>query len=138
MNTTNANVPIVARRPVLRWAVLIGGIAVGFATGLLTAKSFSFSANAPKAAFAAKPTQPAAAPAPATSAGFDHSAPPDHSSHFEHCPFGSAPGTGPLSNLPQVERTGLTPPPSISLFATLRLGVRLDRAHGARAPPLLA
>jgi hypothetical protein len=36
MNTTNANVPIVARRPVLRWAVLIGGIAVGFATGLLT------------------------------------------------------------------------------------------------------
>ena len=78
------------------------------------------------------------APAPPTSAGFDHSAPPDHSSHFEHCPFGSAPGTGPLSNLPQVERTGLTPPPSISLFATLRLGVRLDRAHGARAPPLLA
>ena len=66
MTTTNANVPIVARRPVLRWAVLIGGIAVGFATGLLTAKSFSFSANAPKAAFAAKPTQPAA-PVPATS-----------------------------------------------------------------------
>ena len=65
MNTTNANVPIVARRP-MRWAVLVGGIAVGFATGLLTAKSFSFSANAPKAAFAAKPTQPAA-PVPATS-----------------------------------------------------------------------
>ena len=74
----------------------------------------------------------------ATSARSDHSVPPGHSSHFEHCPFGSAPGTGPLSNLPQVERTGLTPPPSISLFATLRLGVRLDRAHGARAPPLLA
>jgi hypothetical protein len=66
MNTTNANVPIVARRPALRWAVLIGGIAAGFATGLLTAKSFSFSANAPKAAFAAEPTQPVAAPAPAT------------------------------------------------------------------------
>ena len=68
MNTTNANVPIVARRPVLRWAVLIGGIAVGFATGLLTAKSFSFSSNDPKAAIAAKPAQAAAAPAPATSA----------------------------------------------------------------------
>jgi hypothetical protein len=67
MNTTNANVPIVARRPVLRWAVLIGGIAVGFATGLLTAKSFSSSANVTKAAIAAKPTQPAAAPAPAPS-----------------------------------------------------------------------
>jgi hypothetical protein len=65
MTTTNANVPIVARRPVLRWAVLIGGIAAGFATGLLTAKSFSFSAHEPKAAIAAKP--PAAAPAPETS-----------------------------------------------------------------------
>ena len=54
MKTTNANVPIVARRPVLRWAVLIGGIAVGFATGLLTAKSFSFSSNEPKSAIAAR------------------------------------------------------------------------------------
>jgi hypothetical protein len=66
MNTTNANVPIVARRP-MRWAVLVGGIAVGFATGLLTAKSFSFSAE-PKVAIAAKPIQPAAAPEPTTSA----------------------------------------------------------------------
>jgi hypothetical protein len=67
MNTTNANVPIVARRPVLRWAVLISGIAVGFATGLLTAKSFSFSANETKAPIATKQAQPAATPAPATS-----------------------------------------------------------------------
>ena len=67
MTTTNANVPIGARRPVLRWAVLIGGIAVGFATGLVTAKSFSFSANEPKSAITAKSTQPAVAPAPATS-----------------------------------------------------------------------
>ena len=67
MKTTNANVPIVARRPVLRWAVLIGGIAVGFATGLLTAKSFSFSSHAPQSAIAAKSNQPAVAPAPATS-----------------------------------------------------------------------
>jgi hypothetical protein len=66
MNTTNANVPIVARRPVLSWAVLVGGIAVGFATGLLTAKSFSFTSKEPKAAIAAKATQPAAAPAPTT------------------------------------------------------------------------
>jgi hypothetical protein len=67
MTTTNANVPIVARRPVLRWAVLVGGIAAGFAIGLLTAKSFSFSSNEPKAAIAAKPAQPAAALAPAPS-----------------------------------------------------------------------
>jgi hypothetical protein len=75
---------------------------------------------------------------PATSAGSDHSLPPNHSSHFEHCPFGAAPGTGPLSSLPQVERTGLSAAPSISHFVTLRLGVRLDRAHAARAPPALA
>jgi hypothetical protein len=68
----------------------------------------------------------------------DHSAPPNHSPHFEHCPFGSAPGTGPLSSLPRVALTGLTAPPAISHFATLRLGVRLDRAHAARAPPALA
>jgi|SRR5580700_9405141 hypothetical protein len=67
MKTTNANVPIVARRPVLRWAVLIGGIAGGFATGLLTAKSFSFSSNAPKSVIAAKSNQPAVAPASAAS-----------------------------------------------------------------------
>ncbi len=67
MTTTNANVPIVARRPVLRWAVLVGGIAVGFATGLLTAKSSSFSSNEPKAAVAAESNQSGAAPAPTTS-----------------------------------------------------------------------
>ena len=67
MKTTNANVPIVARRPVLRWAVLIGGIAVGFATGLLTAKSFSYSWNEPKSAIAARSNQTAVAPASATS-----------------------------------------------------------------------
>jgi hypothetical protein len=73
-----------------------------------------------------------------TTAGSDHSVPPDHSSHFEHCPFGSAPGTGPLSSLPRVQLTALAAPSSIGHFATLRLGVRLDRAHAARAPPALA
>jgi hypothetical protein len=71
-------------------------------------------------------------------AGTDHSVPPDHSSHFEHCPFGSAPGPGPLSSLPQVARTQLDAPPATSHFATLRLGAHLDRAHAPRAPPLLA
>jgi len=74
----------------------------------------------------------------ATSAGSDHSVPPDHSRHFEHCPFGSAPGTGPLSTVPRVRLTGPGTPPSISHFATLRLGVDLDHARAARAPPLLA
>jgi hypothetical protein len=73
-----------------------------------------------------------------TSAGSNHSVPPDHSSHFEHCPFGSAPGSGPLSSLPHVVQAHLSAPPAIGHFATARLGVRLDRAHAARAPPLLA
>jgi hypothetical protein len=70
--------------------------------------------------------------------GSGHSVPPNHSPHFEHCPFGSAPATGPLPSLPRVARTGISPAPAISHFATLRLGVRLDRAHAARAPPVLA
>ena len=70
--------------------------------------------------------------------GSDHSAPPNHSPHFEHCPFGSAPGTGPLSSLLQVRLAVLNAAPSVSRFATLRQGVRLDRAHAARAPPSLA
>src|ERR1700728_3884655 len=63
---------------------------------------------------------------------------PDHSSHFEHCPFGSAPGSGPLPSLPRVAQAGLTAAPAIAHFATLRLGARLERAHAARAPPFPA
>jgi hypothetical protein len=73
-----------------------------------------------------------------TPAASDHSAPPDHSSHIDHCPFGTAPGTGPLPSLPRVAQTGLTAAPTLGQFATLRLGMRLERAHAARAPPFLA
>lgn len=68
----------------------------------------------------------------------DAATPGKHSSHVEHCYFGSAPGSGPLSSLLQIPRTGLSTAPSIAHFATLRLGTRLDRAHAARAPPALA
>jgi len=60
MNTTNANVPLVARRRPLVWAAVVASVAIGFATGLLTARSFSFTASGPKEALAAK-ANPAAA-----------------------------------------------------------------------------
>ncbi len=67
-----------------------------------------------------------------------HTVPPGHPSHFEHCPFGSAPGAAPLPSLPRVAQPELTAAPAIGHFATRRVGVRLERAHAARAPPFLA
>ncbi len=66
----------------------------------------------------------------------DQPAPPDHSSHFEHCPFGTAPATGPIAAVPALPAGGLRAFPPAGDFVTLRLGVRLDRAHQPRAPPL--
>jgi len=64
MNTTNANVPIVARRRPLLWAVIVASLVAGYATGLLTAKSFPFTARAPKEPIAAKINPPDADSAP--------------------------------------------------------------------------
>ena len=65
-------------------------------------------------------------------------APPDHSSHFEHCPFGTAPAAGPIANVPALHAGGLTAFPSVGDFVMLRPGARLDPAHQPRAPPRLA
>jgi hypothetical protein len=65
----------------------------------------------------------------------DPHAPPGHPSHFEHCPFDSAPATGPTANVPALHAAGLTPSPPLGDFVTLRLGARLDAAHQPRAPP---
>jgi len=62
MNTTNANVPTVARRILLPWAAILAGIAVGFATGLFTGTSSSHP-RTPNPAVAAKADRPAAAAA---------------------------------------------------------------------------
>ena len=64
MNTTNANVPTVARRLLLPWAAIFAGLAIGFATGLFTGKSLSHASTPP--AVAAKAQQPAEAAAVAT------------------------------------------------------------------------
>jgi hypothetical protein len=64
-------------------------------------------------------------------------APPDQPSHFEHCPFGSAPASGPIAHVPAIRLTGLTAFAPIGDYLTLRLSARLERAHQPRAPPRL-
>jgi hypothetical protein len=59
-------------------------------------------------------------------------------SHFENCPYGSAPAAGPLSHI-----IAFAPPaPIVSqllvAFAALHFGVQLPRAHQPRGPPSLA
>jgi hypothetical protein len=68
---------------------------------------------------------------------YQHAA-PGHSSHFEHCPFGTAPAAGPIANVPAFHAAGLTALPPAVDFVPLRLGARLDPAHQPRAPPRLA
>jgi hypothetical protein len=57
--------PAVRGHRMLRWIAVIGGMTIAFATGLVTAKSFSFTA-VPRAAVSAIVNQPAAASAPTT------------------------------------------------------------------------
>jgi hypothetical protein len=67
MNMVSSNAPTVHRHRVLRWAAVVCGMTGAFATGLLTAKSFSFTAERPHAAINAVVNQSAAASAPTTS-----------------------------------------------------------------------
>jgi len=57
--------PAVRGHRMLRWIAVIGGMTIAFATGLVTAKSFSFTAERPHAAVGVV-NQPAAASAPTT------------------------------------------------------------------------
>ena len=67
VNMVSLNASTVHRHRVLRWAAVVCGMASAFATGLLTAKSFSLAAERPHAAINAVVNQPVAAAAPATS-----------------------------------------------------------------------
>ena len=67
MDMIASNAPTAHGHRMLRWAAVIGGMTVAFATGLLTAKSFSFTAERPHAAVNAAVNQSAAASAPTTS-----------------------------------------------------------------------
>ena len=50
MNMISSNAPTVHRHRMLRWAAVIAGMTGSFATGLLTANSFSLTAERPHAA----------------------------------------------------------------------------------------
>jgi hypothetical protein len=58
--------------------------------------------------------------------------------HFDHCPFGSAPAAGPISQLIAFESAGQIASQIAVTFDSLQLGVRLPRAHQPRGPPSLA
>jgi hypothetical protein len=55
--------------------------------------------------------------------------------HFENCPFGSAPAAGPISHLIAFEPPSPIAFQSLVAFEPLRLGVQLPRAHQPRGPP---
>jgi hypothetical protein len=63
---------------------------------------------------------------------------PDSHTHFEHCPFGSAPAAGPIAHLIVFESAGQIASQIAVAFESLRLGVHLPRAHQPRGPPSLA
>lgn len=58
--------------------------------------------------------------------------------HFENCPFGSAPAAGPIFHFIAFEPTGQIVSRPVVAFEPLRLGVRLQRAHQPRGPPSFA
>jgi hypothetical protein len=58
--------------------------------------------------------------------------------HFENCPFGSAPASGPISHFVSFQVGGQVASPLMLAYAPSLLGVRLQRAHQARAPPTVA
>ena len=57
---------------------------------------------------------------------------------FESCPFGSAPGAGPISHLVDFESVGPAPSQRIIAFEAPRLTHRAERSHQPRGPPSLA
>jgi hypothetical protein len=59
-------------------------------------------------------------------------------SHFENCPFGSAPGVGPISQFLAFQPPGPIVSPPMAAPDSPRLGARLPRAHPPRGPPNLA
>lgn len=67
--------------------------------------------------------------------GHDHSG--THT-HFENCPFGSAPAAGPIAHIIAIALPAPIVSQPLGAFEALRLGARLDRAHPPRGPPSLA
>jgi hypothetical protein len=58
--------------------------------------------------------------------------------HFENCPFGSAPGAGPASQLVVFQPSGQVTSLESVEFESFHIGARVTRAHQPRGPPALA
>jgi hypothetical protein len=58
--------------------------------------------------------------------------------HFENCPFGSAPAAGPISQVIAFQTPAQIPSPAADAFESPRLGAQFSRAHQPRGPPTLA
>jgi hypothetical protein len=71
-----------------------------------------------------------------------HAGPHDHHAgthaDFESCPFGSAPGAGPISQHIDFHTAGPAPAQRIVAFEAPRLKYRAQRTHQPRGPPSLA
>jgi hypothetical protein len=78
---------------------------------------------------------PAASSVPMPEHHHHHS---ESQTHFDHCPFGSAPAAGPIAHLVAFESAGQIASQIPVAFESLRLGVHLPRAHQPRGPPSLA
>jgi len=70
---------------------------------------------------------------------------PEHHHHqsgshtnFENCPFGSAPGAGPISHFIVFEPAGPIVSHAGVAFESLRFIARPQRAHQPRGPPSIA
>jgi hypothetical protein len=73
--------------------------------------------------------------------GTDPSASRHHSGshgHFDNCPFGSAPATGPVSHFVVFQPAGDIAQRSVGVFQSWRGGRRTQRANQPRGPPLLS
>src|SRR5665213_257353 len=57
---------------------------------------------------------------------------------FEACPFGSAPGAGPISHPIDFEPAGSAPAQRVFVFETAPLSARAQSSHQPRGPPSLA
>ena len=57
---------------------------------------------------------------------------------FEHCPFGSAPATGPATYLASLPRVRAWAPEAAAQRAEAPLVSRSERAHPATGPPFLS
>lgn len=68
----------------------------------------------------------------------DMSVPVHQHGHFDHCPFGSAPVAGPLSQFVAFDGAGPIPSFVTVDFQSLIPSEPLERAHPPRGPPALA